>query len=460
MNQLSLPYEEITKVAGRTYLRDKFTVSSRVIYKIPVKKLQIREGFNKRTVYEGIEELAASIKLHGLQEPLTVDVIPDGRVFIEKGHRRFKAIQLLIEQGEKIKEVECHPNLSSVTELERMQNIYTSNMHSCQLTALEQAAVVFDLKHNFGVVPNETIGGRLGISRQKVDQLLLISQAPDDIKDQIKQKTMGITEACELIREQKRSVKQADQKEKESHVSPTSVPAPKDELAKDVKELDELEKPTEAENWWANEINGVKVCLIAEYFGDDHSQEVSKEQIEVMYSGVQAAEELEELLKVSDEIKVRDNTIREHIGRKLSSPVIRSWVHDYVENGEPQSRDIDTEIVSKNIILTEDIISLILETAEIDSIFVYKQGMEPVAASVITEPVAEKEKDKYDMGREEIAQVQNCVKLADKLEAIVTKLDVPDGTKKDVADIVKWLQKDLAEVREWMHKNKKQNKAR
>lgn len=65
---------------------------------------------------------------------------------------------------------------------------------------------------------------------------------------------------------------------------------------------------------------------------------------------------------------------------------------------------------------------------------------------------------KYDETRVEIKQIQNCIGLADKLEAIVNKLDVPEGTKTDVCNIVKWLQNDLAEVRDWCHKNKSQNK--
>lgn len=346
-DQLQLPYEEITKVAGRTYLRENFTVSSKVAYKIPLSMLKEREGFNKRIVYEGIEELAQSIKEQGLKEPLTVDVLPDGRVFIEKGHRRFKALQMLLEKGDILMPesylVDCYPNPREITELQRMEDVYTSNMHACKLTAIEQAAVVFDLKNNFGKVSNEDIAVSLGISRQKVDMLLLIANAPDDLKEQIKLNKMGITEACDIIRQQRKSEKIADQKEKESHVSAATLPEPKDELAGDIKELDDLEKRT-----------------------------------------------------TNPELKEYESKGLDLVGNTVAK--------EKVEKGE-------------------------------DAV-------------------------KYDESRDEIAQIQNCIGLADKLEAIVTKLDVPEGSKKDVADIVKWMQKDLAEVREWIHKNKKQNKSR
>jgi hypothetical protein len=64
---------------------------------------------------------------------------------------------------------------------------------------------------------------------------------------------------------------------------------------------------------------------------------------------------------------------------------------------------------------------------------------------------------KYDESRDEVKQIQNCIKLADKLEAITNKFDIPDGSKKDVADIVKWMQKVLSVVSSWIHTNKKQN---
>lgn len=423
-NQLTLPYEEITEVANRNFLRDNFRRSNREVYQIPFSNLEEREGFNKRIVFEDIEELAQSIKEQGLKEPLTVDVLPDGRVFIEKGHRRFKALQMIVEQGGNVDYVECYPNPKSVTELQRMTDIYTSNMHSCKLTAIEQAAVVFDLKHNFGKTSSEGIAEKLGISRQKVDMLLLIAEAPDDIKEQIKLNTMGITEACNLVRQQKKLKVQTDQEEENSHKNTAEpTPFPKDELAGEVKSLAKLQEPT-------------------------------TEELEL-----QAEQNMAELLKVSDEIKVRENTIREHIGRKLSAPIIREWVHDFTNaQGEPESKDMSIELIPKNVILTEDLVSLILDTQEIDTIFVYKVGMEPVAPSVITEPVAAKEKDKYDLDRPEIVQIQNIIKLADKIEAVVNKLDCPDQTKLDLGNYVKWLQNDAAEVREWIHNNKKQNK--
>ncbi len=353
MNQLTLNYEEIkeSNLANRDFLRKNFTVG-KPVYKIPVDTLTIREGFNKRIIYDGIEELAQSIKENGIKEPLVVDVMKDGRAIIERGHRRYKAIQLLISQGTEIQYVECFVNAREVTERQRMEDIFNSNMFASKLNPVEQANTVFALKNNFGEISNDDIGKRLGVSRQQVDNLLTLASADDATKQEILNGNMGITEALKYIRNSKKVQKDADKAEVNANKNPSAAPQePKDELAGEMKELEELDR------------------------------------------------------KALD-IRTSD------------------YNPDEVEDGKPLS------LVGNTVAYQKD------DTKDDDGI------------------------KKYDESRDEIKQIQNCIKLADKLEAITNKFDVPDGSKKDVADIVKWMQKDLAEVREWIHKNKKQNKAR
>lgn len=202
-NQLTLPYEEITQLASRDFIRSAFKISTKVSYKIPLSDILIREGFNKRMEYEGINELADSIAIHGLIEPLTLDVLPDGRAFIEKGHRRHKAFLLLVEQGkiQATELIEFFPNKSNITEEIRMANQYTSNNHQMPLKPLEQAAVAFSLKHDFGSQKShEEIASLMGVSRQKVDNLILFAEQPDDVKQYIKNEGLKFTDGVAYIR--------------------------------------------------------------------------------------------------------------------------------------------------------------------------------------------------------------------------------------------------------------------
>ncbi len=430
MNQLTLNYEPIKKTANRDFLRENFTRGAEEIYNIPFKKLEFRDGFNKRRVYNNIEHLAGLFKAKGIS-PLRVDVLPDGRVLIERGHRSYKAIELMIKEGQKVETVPCYINSKDVTEQERMEAVYTSNMGGEKLHAIEQSDVVFALKHNFGDNPsNEELGKRLGISRQQVDNLLLLAEADDATKQEMLNGDLGIVEAISYLRNQKKAKKQSEKTEEDSHkTSLLPTAEPKDSLAGEIKELKELEKETDEER---------DIRLLKE----------------------QAAQEkaFEALLEISDEVKV--NKLNKHFGKKLSADVKKIWQEDFIDevNGEVVGGERTEIAYTKGTVIDEQIFNGILAIPGVKTVFVYKEGCEPVAASVITEPVAEKEKDKYDKDRPEVAQIQNVIKLLDKIEAVVNKIDCPEQTKLDLAKYVQWAQKDAAEAREWIHKNKKQNK--
>ena len=314
--QLQLPYEVIEdkSIAGRNYLRENFTVSSKVAYKIPFSQLEIRDGFNKRIVYDGISELAASIKAKGLSEPLTVDVLTNGRVLIEKGHRRYKALQLLIEQGEVIEFVECYPNSNKVTEKQRMEDVFNSNMFSSKLNTVEQANTVFDLKNNFGKVSNEEIAKGLGISRQQVDNLLLIASADDSVKNQILMNEINVTEALKFIRDAKKADKKVDSIEEDSHKTGAApTPHPIDINAGELKQLEEVEKMAEEDDFPFIEETPEQMQAILE------KEEQEREKA------------LQELLKVADEVKVAK--LKMHKDRKLAADAVLEWKEDFVDEG-------------------------------------------------------------------------------------------------------------------------------
>jgi ParB family chromosome partitioning protein len=94
----------LKKVEGRTGTRDSGSISLSV-KDIPIGDIQIKE--NVRKEYSGIEELAESIKQHGLLQPITV--YPEGEGYIVKtGHRRFKAYTSLFEkEPERFHSIRC-----------------------------------------------------------------------------------------------------------------------------------------------------------------------------------------------------------------------------------------------------------------------------------------------------------------------------------------------------------------
>lgn len=82
---------------------------------VPLSSIRLREGFNARGAYRGIDELAASIQAIGLEQPLVVYHLPDDRTFyLQSGFRRRLALLQLERKMGKALRVPCrvkeHPS--------------------------------------------------------------------------------------------------------------------------------------------------------------------------------------------------------------------------------------------------------------------------------------------------------------------------------------------------------------
>lgn len=372
--QLQLPYAEVGKVANREFIRSNkeiFTQTPRASFKMPLSKIQERDGFNSRIKYEEIQELAEDIFNRGQDEPMVLDITESGIGLIDCGHRRFRAFQLNVELGRMEPDVlvEFYPNKASVTELDRMVRQITSNVNlKKDLKVYEKAKVAWNVKNLYTEKPlsHEEVAKLLHLSRQTVDNLIKIHEADDALKNTMVERDLNLKDCLALVKTEKELKKQTDQVEEDSHKNTAGkTPFPKDMLADEKKELDELDAQAEQ--------------MKAE-------QEVDEE---------------------TGEVRMTNPDLKEYEKKPLD------LVGNTVANSGKEKDEND------------------------------------VAGA-----------KKFDESREEVAWCQNAIKLADKLEAIVEKLDVPDGTKKDVSDIVKWLQKDLDLIRDWVNKNKRQNKMR
>lgn len=207
--QLQLPYLEITSVANRNVLRDNAS-AGRQVYWIEIEKIKIRDGFNIRKQYIEIPELAQFIEFNGLPAPLVVDMMPDGSVcYIEQGHRRFKAIELILEKhggsisdidlpGIKNGKIECFVNDLKVDELTRLKRQFSSN-NGEKYTSLEMAELCWRMEKFFGLTQLE-ISRELGISRKHVSNYLILAGQTDDVKQAINTGTITPTAAVDLVR--------------------------------------------------------------------------------------------------------------------------------------------------------------------------------------------------------------------------------------------------------------------
>ena len=131
---------------------------------------QPRRNFDK----EKLEELAASIKEHGLIQPILVKKTENGMYIIIAGERRWRAAKLA-----GLTEVPCIEG--EYTEREVMELALIENLQSEDLNPIEEAEGYRRLMDSFSL-KQEEVAERVGKSRSAVANSLRLNNLCDDIK--------------------------------------------------------------------------------------------------------------------------------------------------------------------------------------------------------------------------------------------------------------------------------------
>lgn len=432
--QLSLSYEDVTgQIAGRPFIQkdDRIKHATEVSYNVAIQHIQPRPGFNPRTVFEGIPELADSLLNDGQKEALKVMVLKDGRILFLEGDRRYRAFQLLLEQKRITPDhkIRIIPVTSNATEEQMLKDSWISNVDYYKHTfrPLEQAEVAWRFKHCFTEKErsDKEVADIMGCSRQTVNNFLSLAEAPDDIKNQLLSECITMTEALDMIRSLNKNKRAADKKEEASHIAsaaPTGNPV--DPLKEEMESLDHLDKQSE------------------EYkLAEANRERINKER----------------LLEVANEVECKKSVLVKHIGKRLAEHATVTTVEEVLMkdgSGELAPVEMISVVASKETELTEEIIDLLIER-KVDFVFIYKKVT--VAESVITEPPAIEKKSKFDTSREEIALCQNIIKNIDWISVHSEKVQ-PEQTSVDLVQRCNWVQKDMEILRDWVNKNKIHNK--
>lgn len=124
-----------------------------------------------------LEELALSIKEHGIVQPVIVRKVGDGYELVA-GERRWRAAQLagLTKVPALVREF---------TEAERMEIALIENLQREDLNPLEEAEAYRALMDAFGLT-QEALAKRLGRSRSQVANTLRLLQLPDRVQEEIR----------------------------------------------------------------------------------------------------------------------------------------------------------------------------------------------------------------------------------------------------------------------------------
>jgi ParB family chromosome partitioning protein len=147
----------------------------------------------KRFSEAELTELADSIRVHGVLQPVLVRSLPGGRYELLAGERRLRAARLA--GLERIPAI-----VRAAADDERLELAVIENMARQDLNPVEAARACADLVDRFGLTKEE-VGRRVGRSRVAISNLVRLLELPDDV--------LAMLEAGELSEGHGRAVLQA-----------------------------------------------------------------------------------------------------------------------------------------------------------------------------------------------------------------------------------------------------------
>lgn len=126
---------------------------------------------------EALAELAASIKVVGLLQPIVVRKIGDGDYQLVMGERRWRASQLA--------ELEVVPAIvRDTSDGDLLRDALIENLHRQQLNALEEAAAYQQLLDDFGTT-HEELARKIGRSRPHITNTIRLLNLPPGVQRRV-----------------------------------------------------------------------------------------------------------------------------------------------------------------------------------------------------------------------------------------------------------------------------------
>ncbi len=172
----------------RTEVAEKSTGSLHVsLEKIEVNPHQPRKDFDEIA----LSELAASIKMHGIIQPLTVSAIPNGKYRLIAGERRFRASRIA-----GLKEVPVYirqSNDDNILELALLENLQRENLNAIEI-ALSYKRLMDDLDYT-----QDQVAERMGKDRSTVTNYIRLLKLPPDIQVAVRNNVISMGHARAII---------------------------------------------------------------------------------------------------------------------------------------------------------------------------------------------------------------------------------------------------------------------
>ena len=164
------------------------SVSMRIaLDQIEVNPKQPRHDFDE----ESLSELAASIKMHDIIQPLTASRLPNGKYRLVAGERRFRAAKIA-----GLKDVPVYvrqANDSQLLELSLLENLQRKDLNAIEI-ALSYKRLMDELEYT-----QEQVAERMGKERSTVANYIRLLKLPPDIQVAVRTGVVSMGHARALI---------------------------------------------------------------------------------------------------------------------------------------------------------------------------------------------------------------------------------------------------------------------
>lgn len=181
---------ELKTTAGslKTDVAEKNVVSQRVpLENIEVNPNQPRKDFDEAA----LSELAASIKMHNIIQPLTVTPMSGGKYRLIAGERRYRASKIA-----GLKDVPVYireANSDQILELALLENLQRENLNAIEI-AISYKRLMDELDYT-----QENVAERMGKERSTVTNYIRLLKLPPDIQVAVRNGVISMGHARALI---------------------------------------------------------------------------------------------------------------------------------------------------------------------------------------------------------------------------------------------------------------------
>ena len=209
------------------------------IDKIKPNPNQPRKNFDE----DALKELAASIKVHGIVQPIVLNEQNDGTYLIIAGERRYRAAKLC-----GLKTVPAI--IKNYTDKQKKEISIIENLQRKDLNPIEAARAIKELMEEYGLT-QDTVSERIGKSRSNVANTLRLLTLYPDVINMVEQGKLssGHARCLVVIDDPKEQIKLAQmvvsknlsvrdlEKAVKSYTNPTKKVVIKEEQSLELKEL-------------------------------------------------------------------------------------------------------------------------------------------------------------------------------------------------------------------------------